>query len=70
MEFEDEDGVFEVKREIISSTDIVNVTYNSIIVFKGKEDLHCNIWKTSSFVFNSNVSYIVCPSKVMVGCFK
>ena len=62
--------MFRVKRERISSTDLVIVIYNSIIVFKGKKDLHSNIWKTSSSVFNSNVSYIICPSKVMVGRLK
>jgi len=55
MEFEDEDEMFGVKREKISSIDLVKVTYNSMIVFNGKEDLHCNISKTSSSVFSSNL---------------
>jgi len=43
MELEDEDTMFGVNRERISSTDLVNVTYNSMIVFNGKKHLHCNI---------------------------
>ena len=39
-------------------------------MFKGKDDLHCNIGKTCSSVFNSNVSYIIFPSEVMVGRLK
>ena len=30
--------MFGFKREIISSVDLVKVTYNSMIVFNGKED--------------------------------